>query len=162
MLVSWLCKTQDVITLSSTEAEYIAAALAACEKASSPHYRQTLLPKVTSNLYAQYESEPVFGDARFNVRLDASFRSSMALDANDDVPTPAFAPVEKTPSVWILNGRVALSDIDIGGAKATLALWGRNLTNDKSIQFTGGISGVSRSASFSPARTYGLDLTVKF
>jgi hypothetical protein len=31
MLVSWLCKTQDVQALSSTEAEYIAAALAACE-----------------------------------------------------------------------------------------------------------------------------------
>jgi hypothetical protein len=31
MLVSWLCKTQDVQALSLTEAEYIAAALAACE-----------------------------------------------------------------------------------------------------------------------------------
>jgi hypothetical protein len=31
MLVSWLCKTQGVMALSSTEAEYIAAALAACE-----------------------------------------------------------------------------------------------------------------------------------
>ena len=31
MLVSWFCKTQDAVTLSSTEAEYISAALAACE-----------------------------------------------------------------------------------------------------------------------------------
>ncbi len=138
------------------------AALAACETASSPHYHQTLLPKWTSNLFAQYESEPLFGDARLNVRLDASFRSSMRLDANDDVPTAAFAPVEKTPKVWILNGRVALTDINLGPVGATFALWGRNLTNNKSIQFTGGISGVSRSASFTPARTFGADLTVKF
>lgn len=138
------------------------AALAACETASSPHYKQTLLPKWTSNLFAQYETEPLFGDARLNFRLDASFRSSMRLDANDDVPTAAFAPAEKTPKVWILNGRVALSDIKLGQINTTFALWGRNLTNDKSVQFTGGIAGVSRSASFTPARTYGLDLTVKF
>jgi iron complex outermembrane recepter protein len=138
------------------------AALAACETANSPNYRQTLLPKWTSNLYAQYETEPLFGEARLNFRLDASYRSSMRLDANIDIPTPEFAPAEKTPSVWMLNGRVALTDVKLGAVNTTLALWGRNLTNDKSIQFSGGISGVSRAASFTPARTYGLDLTVKF
>jgi iron complex outermembrane receptor protein len=122
-----------------------------------------LLPKWTSNLFAQYETEPLFGDARLSFRLDGSFRSSMPIDANDDVPTAAFAPAEKTPKVWIVNGRLALSDIQLGQINTTLALWGRNLTNDKSIQFAGGIAGgVSRSASFTPARTYGLDLTVKF
>lgn len=147
---------------SASPSAAVLSALANCEKSSSRHYKQTLLPKITSNLYAQYETQPIFGDARLNLRLDASFRSSMRLDANDDVPTAAFAPAEKTPNVWILNGRMALTDIKLGGADTTLALWGRNLTNDKSVQFTGGISGVSRSASFTPARTYGLDLTVKF
>ncbi len=138
------------------------AALTACEVASTPRYNQTLLPKWTSNLYAQWESEPLFGDARLSVRLDASFKSSMRLDANDNAPLPGFEPVEMTPSTWVLNGRIALSDFDLGPAKATFALWGRNLTDDKSIQFTGGISGVSRSASFQPARTLGADLTFKF
>jgi len=138
------------------------AALAACETASSPHYHQTLLPDWTSNLYAQYETDPIFEGGRLSFRLDASFRSSMRLDANDDAPLPGFEPVEKTPAVWMLNGRVALSDMEIGAAKTTLSIWARNLTDDKSIQFTGGISGVSRAASFTPARTFGADLTVKF
>ena len=139
------------------------SALAACEAASSPHYKQTLLPAVTSNLWAQWESEPMFGgDARLSVRLDAQLKSSQRLDANDDAPLPGFEPVEKTPSTLILNGRIALSDFDLGPLKTTFALWGRNLTDNKAIQFTGGISGVSRSASFTPARTFGADLTVKF
>ena len=119
---------------------------------------------MTSNLWAQWESEPLFGgDARLSVRLDAQIKSSQRLDANDDAPLPGFEPVEKTPSTLILNGRIALSDFDLGPLKTTFALWGRNLTDDKSIQFTGGIvGGVSRSASFTPARTFGADLTVKF
>ena len=39
----------------------------------------------------------------------------------------------------ILNGRIALSDIQMGPLKTTFALWGRNLTDDKHIQFTGGV-----------------------
>ncbi len=139
------------------------SALAACEAAGSPHYKQTLLPAVTSNLWAQWESEPMFGgDARLSVRLDAQIKSSQRLDANDDAPLPGFEPVEKTPSTLILNGRIALSDFNLGPLKTTFALWGRNLTDDKTIQFTGGIGGVSRAASFTPARTLGADLTFKF
>ncbi len=138
------------------------AALSACEVANSSHYKQTLLPKWTSNLWAQWESEPVIGDARLTFRLDAQIKSSQRLDANDDAPAPGYEPVEMTPSTLILNGRIALTDFNLGSLKTTFALWGRNLTDDKSIQFTGGISGVSRAASFTPARTLGADLTVKF
>jgi iron complex outermembrane receptor protein len=147
---------------SASPSATVLSNLSACETASSPHYHQTLLPKWTSNLFAQYETEALFNGGRLSFRVDASFRSSMRLDANDDAPLPGFEPVEATPATWILNGRVALSDIEVGAVKTTLALWGRNLTNDQSIQFTGGISGVSRAASFTPARTFGADLTVKF
>lgn len=62
----------------------------------------------------------------------------------------------------ILNGRIALSDIQMGPLNTTFAVWGRNLTNDRHIQFPGGVgAGVQRSASFQQARTFGADLTFK-
>ena len=134
------------------------AGVSACEVAQSPNFRQTLLPKITSNLWAQWESEPLWGsDTRLTVRLDAQIKSSMRIDPNIDAPLPGFEAVESVPSTLILNGRIALSDIQMGPVNTTFALWGRNLTDDKHIQFVGGVSGVSRSASFQPARTFGAD-----
>ena len=92
-----ICGAEFAASLTPPASAAKDAALAACEAANSPHYKQTLLPKWTSSLYAQYETEPLFEDARLSFRLDASFRSQMRLDANDDIPTAAFAPVEKTP-----------------------------------------------------------------
>ena len=73
------------------------------------------------------------------------------------------AEAMSVPTTLILNGRIALSDIQMGPVSTTFALWGRNLTDDKHIQFTGGVgAGQQRSASFQPARTLGADLTIKF
>ena len=116
-------------------------ALSACEVAQTPNFRQTLLPKITSNLWAQWESEPLFNsDARLSVRLDAQIKSSMRIDPNPDAPLAlaGWANLETVPTTLILNGRIALSDIQMGPIKTTVALWGRNLTNDRHIQFTGG------------------------
>lgn len=83
--------------------------------------------------------------------------------ANLDAPLPGWDKLKEVPSTMILNGRIALSDIQMGGVNTILALWGRNLTNDRHIQFTGGVgAGQQRSASFQQARTLGADLTVKF
>ena len=164
LITSGLCGAEFGASLSGTPASL--AALAACEVAQTPNFRQTFLPKITSNLWAQWESEPMFGgDTRLSVRLDAQIKSSMRIDGNIDapLPLPGWDKLEAVPSTVILNGRVALSDIDLGPIKTTLALWGRNITNDRHIQFPGGVgAGVQRSASFQQARTFGADLTIKF
>ncbi|MBV1687938.1 TonB-dependent receptor [Novosphingobium sp. G106] len=155
--IAGLCGTEFALNLPT---------LGACEIAQSKNYRNTLTPKITSNLWAQWESEPLFNaDTRLSIRLDAQIKSSMRIDANLDapLPQPGWAALETVPSTLILNGRIALSDIQMGGINTTLALWGRNITDDKHIQFPGGVgAGVERSASFQQARTYGVDLTVKF
>ena len=105
------------------------------------------------------------GDARLSLRLDAQIKSKMFIDNNDDapLPLPGWANLEEVPATLILNGRIALSDLQLGPLKTTLALWGRNLTDDKHIQFRGGVgAGQQVSASFQQARTFGADLTVKF
>ena len=164
LITGGLCAAEFGASLSGTPASL--AALAACEVAKTPNFRQTLLPKITSNLWAQWESEPLFNsDAQLSVRLDAQIKSKMFIDNNDDapLPLPGWANLEEVPTTLILNGRIALSDLQLGPLKTTLALWGRNLTDDKHIQFVGGVgAGQQRSASFQQARTFGADLTVKF
>ncbi len=164
-----LAQQQGLLAAGFGSAAAVAAAqttLSSCEVAQTPNFKQTLLPKITSNLWAQWESEPMFNsDARLSVRLDAQIKSSMRIDPNIDAPLalPGWANLETVPTTLILNGRIALSDFDLGPLKTTFALWGRNLTNDRHIQFTGGVgAGQQRSASFQPARTLGADLTVKF
>ena len=164
LITAGLCTAEFGASLSGTPAAL--AALSTCEVNNTPNFKQTFLPKITSSLWAQWESEPLFNsEARLSIRLDAQIKSSMRIDGNIDAPLalPGWDKLEEVPSTVILNGRIGISDIQMGPLKTTFALWGRNLTDDKHIQFPGGVgAGVQRSASFQAARTLGADLTVKF
>ena len=118
-------------------------------------------PKWTSNLSVQYDTQPMFGDAHMMFRLDAVYRSRTQ-QLQDPISAPGGYAVQYSNALWLLNGRVALRDIDIGGSKAELAVWGRNLTNSdvpgQPIDLQVGIV----SSSYIEARTYGFDLTFQF
>jgi iron complex outermembrane receptor protein len=127
-------------------------------------------PKWTANLSAQYKSEPLFNDVFMNVRLDASYRSE-AWGITQLPSTSALFPaaeqtlyksVGKLNPYWVLNGRVALEGFKIGGADATVALWGRNLLDEDSPNMMQALAFFSNAASYEPARTVGVDLTVEF
>jgi len=62
---------------------------------------------------------------------------------------------------WLWNARIALQDINLGQARGALALWGRNLGNNKSPTLMQSVVLVI-STSYEPARTVGLDFTVEF
>ncbi|HKX77314.1 MAG TPA: TonB-dependent receptor [Novosphingobium sp.] len=133
-------------------------------------------PKWTANFSAQYDTQPLVGDAYLMFRLDGNYRtktrqlqSPVAFDNtgkpifNQTVPFPnsGWDMVAFSNSLLVLNGRVALRDISVGGAKAEVALWGRNLTNqirvNQAIDFQ-----VAAVTTYTPARTYGVDLTFEF
>ena len=121
----------------------------------------TLRPHWTATTSAQYESEPMFGDARLLVRADANYRSKTRLDPNPARGIPAFSQVQFAPSQWIVNGRIALRNIDLGAVKTEFAIWGKNLTNNKSLNYAL-IQPFEASANYQAARTYGADLIVQF
>jgi iron complex outermembrane receptor protein len=125
-------------------------------------YLPTLRSKWTSTLSAQYESEPVIGEARLRLRADANYRSKQRLDSAATPFAPAFAPIQSTPASWIINGRVALERIRIPAGEAEVALWVRNLTNNKAPAFATVLGNYVATASFTPARTYGIDLALDF
>jgi len=126
---------------------------------------QSLRPAWTGSLWAQYQTEPLIGDAYLTFRADGIWQSRMQFAQNPNLPAyvanPAFVA---NPAYWLLNGRIALRDLDLGGVKTELAAWGRNLTDAKYGMFPGDYTLFTGLAvmNFIPARSYGMDLTVRF
>ena len=52
------------------------------------------------------------------------------------VDFPAFAPYEFIPNKQLVNGRIALRDVEIGGGKWEFALWGKNILNSVQAKST--------------------------
>lgn len=122
---------------------------------SVPTYR----PEWTGNLSAQYETDPVFRGGHLLFRLDGNYQSSFETAA---VALPAqFRSLTHVDASWIVNGRIALADMDLSGAKTQIALWGRNLTNNNSIAYATAQAFLG-TATFERARTYGVDISVDF
>ena len=133
-------------------------------------------PKWTANFSAQYDTDPLFGDAYLMFRLDGNYRSKtrqlQSQVARDSAGNPVFNQIVPFPnsgwdtvatskSMLVLNGRVALRNFSVSGSKVEVALWGRNLTNEvrvnQSIDFQ-----VAAVTTYTPARTYGVDLAFEF
>ena len=131
--------------------------------ANSPDslYRPTLRPKWTGNAYAQYTSQPIWGDAFFTARVQGNYTSSVIT-----LPYKAGLEIfpyytESIPGYWLLNARAAIEKVPLGPLTGTIALWGKNLSDNKSISFAFNNVGVS-SGTFIEPRRYGIDLTVEF
>jgi iron complex outermembrane receptor protein len=129
-------------------------------------YLEAYRPEWTVNLAAQYDSEPVIGDAYVSARLDANWKSRQsALGGVPSSLSVSERAVYKAAAVidpyWLVNGRLALQGFKIGGADATLALWAKNLLNDKSLNYAVSLVTVM-AADYERARTVGVDLTVEF
>lgn len=118
-------------------------------------------PKWTSSLAAQYETPEMSWGGKFSIRADAQYQSASHLNA-----TPVDAAQLKTTTVsstWLVNGRVALSEIPLAGGKAQVALWARNLLNNDDLTFLFNLSpAAALGAIYQPARTYGLDVSFSF
>ncbi|TVV74716.1 TonB-dependent receptor [Sphingomonas solaris] len=129
--------------------------------ATQDAFRPTLQPKWTGSAYAQYESGPLFGDVGVSLRGDLIWRDRFRTDSNEIRNNPNYATLRFSPAQQLVNARAALTDIGLGPVKAEVALWGRNLTNEKQQTF-GLIAGFISSAEYQEARTYGIDVSFRF
>jgi iron complex outermembrane receptor protein len=96
----------------------------------------------------------------------SGFTLTAHLDVNHDdgFYTASTAPVFKGDSSTIFNGRIALSDIDLGAgdAKLTVSLWARNLFNEQHKFYISGNTAAGMSSFFNEPRTFGGEINVKF
>ncbi|MBV1686439.1 TonB-dependent receptor [Novosphingobium sp. G106] len=120
-------------------------------------------PEWTANINAQYESPALFDNTRLVLRADANYRSKSFGDPNPNIgqSIPAFGAYSEVPRRWLLNARASLKDITFGPITADLALWAKNLTNDRTMTFPVGFATIFRTTSYETARSYGVDLIFK-
>lgn len=119
-------------------------------------------PAWTGSVYGSYETEPLFGETTLSVRGDAFYQSKMMNSTNlprDRIAANVNSLV--TDGYWTFNSRISLRHLKIGPLETELAVWGKNLSDRKDIT-TALYTPLATSASYVPARTYGLDLTVEF
>lgn len=120
-----------------------------------PVYR----PRWTAGSWLQYDNRDIVPGARLLIRADGNFKSKAYNIVT--VPTPAMLAATTTNAYWIVNGRIALADIEIGRSTVDVALWGRNLFNDKSLAWASNLSFIY-AGSYERARTYGVDVSFRF
>lgn len=124
------------------------------------NYTLPFRPDATGALSAQYVSQPVFDDTNVMIRLDGNWHSKIR--QLNRLPYPAsFVPYTFSQAGWVVNGRIALQHVKIGGAETELALFGKNLFDSKRAIW-GTPYGDGLSTLYEPARTYGVELSVDF
>jgi iron complex outermembrane receptor protein len=128
-----------------------------------PVYR----PKWTANLSGQYDTPPIFGKAYFSFRIDGNYRSgqrvSPYLVPTNQGPVLAgqIAGASFSPSAWVVNARASLMHIPVAAGEAAVALWVKNLADDRSFDYAGSYRFVY-STSYQEARTFGVDMTFDY
>jgi iron complex outermembrane receptor protein len=139
----------------------------------APGYRVQSRPKWTGQLSAQYETAEVLNGGHLVFRMDGNFKSKETLSSDiapGSGPSALVDPILKNavtvPFSWLVNGRVALAGIELGRTKAEIAVWSRNIFNNRNMtQFVGldlGTTGFVGSAIYQDARTFGLDASISF
>ena len=109
-------------------------------------------PKHALAVTADYTVRPfTFADLRFH--LDANTAGNYI--ANNTV-------TYKADSAVLVNGRVTLGDISLGGSTLDVAIWGKNLTNAKFRAFDWRTAGRQTTARYNDPITYGLEARLRF
>ena len=121
-------------------------------------------PRWVGAVFGQYVSQPVWGDASLMLRADMIYQSkSRVIGAHQVVVDfPVFAPYEFIPNKQIVNGRIALRDVDIGGGNWEFALWGKNLLDNKKPIYPFQYPYFLMTTQYEEGRKYGIEVTVKF
>ena len=114
----------------------------------------------TLNAGAQYEYQGLdFG--KIALRLDYNYRGKVFFH-----PNPLTSPFNErviAPARGLFDARVTLSDLEVGSGRASLSLWGKNITNKKykAVGIDFGSLGFAGNVYGDPA-TWGLDLNFQF
>jgi iron complex outermembrane receptor protein len=117
-------------------------------------------PGTTANIGAEYRAGQV-GPGQLVLRADYSYRSRMYWHSST-LLNP-FNDILSDGGVGLLDARISLNDIALGGANVGLSAWVRNLTNADYL--LGGVDFGSLgfgTVGYAQPRTYGLDMRVEF
>ena len=130
---------------------------------TTSNFLPTLQPKWTADLNARYESPPVIGNARMTFQINASWRDKELTDGYTVYQAiPQFSSIQYAPATWLVNGRIGLEHITLPIGEGEIAVWAKNLTNDRSITFPDILGGFVAGTEYQAARTFGIDLNFTY
>ena len=121
----------------------------------------TLSPAWEGSVYGELRSKPFANGASIMARIDGNWHDKYLLQANPDTIAAVLQPYNYAPAAWIVNGRVALQDITIGGVTGEIAVWGKNLTQNRDMTYALSLAG-ALAANYQQARTLGVDLKIHY
>ena len=111
-------------------------------------------PKHAASGFADYELPAGIADAKLRFHLDANYAGRQYSFQSEPV---------KTDSSFIVNGRIALADVEVnhGATSLTFALWARNVLNETHIyrRSAANAAVLGDYGNLNPPRTYGLELS---
>ena len=98
--------------------------------------------------------------------MDGQYRSNTPIAANKALSTYSdgsnAASIADIKGYMLVNGRVALRHLNVAGANAELAVWGKNLTNRKDRAYGLSLGATGSTSYYVAARTFGVDLSIDF
>jgi iron complex outermembrane receptor protein len=110
------------------------------------------VPELNYQLGALYQRDLGFGE--LEASLNWSWRDSQFSNIIND-------PLAQMPSYGLLNGRVGVSSIDVGGGSLELSLWGQNLTDEEYKVSAINLSVLTLSQ-FGDPRSVGAELRLRY
>ncbi|WP_336951201.1 TonB-dependent receptor [Sphingobium aromaticivastans] len=140
--------------------EYISSAATGAPTDISDMAIRAQTPRFTFAPNIQYDTRRMANDAYLSFSLDAAYRSDVRYVL---IPfaDPALDDAATSQAHWIVNGRVSLVDLPVGGVKVKLSAWGQNLLDKRVVQIAADISGFV-AASYNKPRTFGIDASIAF
>lgn len=125
--------------------------------------RPVYFSKWTARAAAAYNSQELSpGGPRVTALLEGRYRSSYYLTSTPFMQgdTVVLEDQNHRPGYWVANGRAGLVDIPLGGAKASLSVFGDNIFNKRYISF--GAPVFVLAGTYDRGRTYGVELGFQF
>lgn len=116
----------------------------------------------TANVGGEYTFGDVMGGT-LSARLDYAYKSRVRFNILPGAPFTPFDADIIAPAYGLLDGRIMLASVPMGGTEASFTLWGKNLTNK--VYRTSGIDFGSLGfavSNYGEPRSYGVDMKVKF
>jgi len=125
--------------------------------------RPTYTSKWTGRVAAQYDSSEFSNGAHLQGRVEGRYRSAYYLTSTpfvDLAGQEVYEDLNRRPAFWLVDARVGVVDIPLGGSRASLSVFGQNLFDKQVASF--GAPVLALTASFDRGRTYGVEVGYAF
>ncbi|SFR91014.1 TonB-dependent receptor [Sphingomonas jatrophae] len=117
----------------------------------------------TGRAAVQYDSPDIGNVGHLQGRLEGRYRSRYFLTSTPLLNLAGQEVLEefnRRPGYWLVDGRLGLVDIPVGGARASLSVFGQNIFNERYVSF--GAPVLSLVGTYERGRTYGVELGFAF